>query len=162
MKRTPRSMKLAALLAAGAIVAVACGDDSGKSDTTTTTAAAATTTTVAAATTTAAEATTTVGEATTTTAGEATTTTAAGEVTTTAPAATTAMTLTIDLNPDAVWEDGSPITYEDLECTWQANLNTPGSIATTGYDQITSVEAGTSEKQAVVSFSALSAYNMSV
>ena len=30
------------------------------------------------------------------------------------------MTLTIDINPDAVWEDGSPITWEDFQCTWQA------------------------------------------
>ena len=50
------------------------------------------------------------------------------------------MTITIDINPDAVWEDGSPITWEDFECTWQANLNTPGSIDTTGWDKITSVE----------------------
>ncbi len=30
------------------------------------------------------------------------------------------MTLTFDINPDAVWEDGTPITWEDFECTWQA------------------------------------------
>ena len=27
------------------------------------------------------------------------------------------MTVTVDLNPDAVWQDGSPITVADLECT---------------------------------------------
>jgi peptide/nickel transport system substrate-binding protein len=69
-----------------------------------------------------------------------------------APTGETAMTLTIDLNPDAVWEDGSPITWEDLQCTWQAMLNTPGSVFTAGYDQITGVEKGTSDKQAVVNF----------
>ena len=39
-----------------------------------------------------------------------------------------AMTVTFEINPDAVWEDGSPITAADFECTWQASLNTPGSI----------------------------------
>ena len=69
------------------------------------------------------------------------------------PAGDAAMVLTIDLNPDAVWEDGSPITVTDLECTWMANLNTPASLSTTGWDKITSVAAGASDKQAVVSFS---------
>ena len=69
------------------------------------------------------------------------------------PAGDAAMTVTIDLNPDAVWEDGSPITVADLECTWMANLNTPASLNTTGWDQILSVAAGESDKQAVVSFS---------
>ena len=30
----------------------------------------------------------------------------------------------------------SPITAADFQCTWQANLNTPGSIGTVGYDKI--------------------------
>jgi peptide/nickel transport system substrate-binding protein len=64
-----------------------------------------------------------------------------------------AMVLTIKLNPDAVWDDGSPITSKDLECAWKANLNTPGSIGTTGYDKITSID--TSDPQtAVVHFDA--------
>ena len=42
------------------------------------------------------------------------------------PPADAAMTITFDINPDAVWEDGSPITWADFECTWQAQLNTPG------------------------------------
>ena len=28
--------------------------------------------------------------------------------------------MTVDINPDAVWEDGTPITWADFECTWQA------------------------------------------
>ena len=36
---------------------------------------------------------------------------------------------------------------------WQAVLNTPGSLVTAGYDKIISVEKGTSDKQAIVSFS---------
>ena len=43
------------------------------------------------------------------------------------------------------WNDGSPMSWEDFECTWQANLNTPGSLDTTGWDKITSVAAGDSE-----------------
>jgi peptide/nickel transport system substrate-binding protein len=66
----------------------------------------------------------------------------------------TAMTLTVDLNPDAVWDDGTPITVSDFDCTWRANLNTPGSIATVGYDQITAVSAGESDSQVVIEFSA--------
>jgi len=65
------------------------------------------------------------------------------------------MTVTVNLNPDAVWEDGSPITVADLECTWQANLNTPGAIATAGYDQISGVEQGESDKQAVINFTSV-------
>ncbi|HET7847131.1 MAG TPA: hypothetical protein VFL72_06520, partial [Acidimicrobiia bacterium] len=65
---------------------------------------------------------------TTTGAPEATTTTAvSGETTTTEAAVESAMTLTVDINPDAVWSDGTPITAADFECTWNANLNTPGA-----------------------------------
>ncbi|MFV0307993.1 MAG: ABC transporter substrate-binding protein [Desertimonas sp.] len=65
------------------------------------------------------------------------------------------MTLTINLAEEAVWEDASPITWVDLECTWRANLNTPGAIKTAGYDQITAVSAGESDKQVVVEFSSV-------
>jgi peptide/nickel transport system substrate-binding protein len=68
------------------------------------------------------------------------------------PPASAGMTVTYDLSPAAVWEDGSPITAADFKATWEAALNTPGSISTVGYDQITSVEAGSSDKQVVVEF----------
>ena len=64
------------------------------------------------------------------------------------------MTVTVDINPDAVWEDGSPITWEDFECTWQAQLNTPGSIETAGYELISAVEQGDGEQQVVFSYTA--------
>ena len=68
-----------------------------------------------------------------------------------APAATgNGMKVTYDIAPEAVWEDGSPITVADFQATFDASLNTPGSISTSGYDQITTVEAGTSDKQVVV------------
>ena len=144
MRRTKRLVALAAGLA---IVAAACGGDDDNSAATT------------AAPTTSGNAATTTGS---TAAGETTTTAAAGETTApgsttpatgeTVPTGETKMTLTVDLDPKAVWEDGSPVTADDLTCTWQANLQTPGSITTAGYDQITGVEKGTSDKQAVINF----------
>ncbi len=62
------------------------------------------------------------------------------------------MTVTYDIAPEAVWEDGSPITVADFKGTWDAVLNTPGSLSTVGYDQITSIEAGSSDKQVVATF----------
>jgi peptide/nickel transport system substrate-binding protein len=143
MRRTTRLVAFAAGLSLAA-VAAACGDDDddggGAATTTGETEAPGTTTgdTEAPATTT--------GD----TEAPATTT---GDTGGSAPAGDAAMTLTIDINPDAVWEDGSPITWEDFECSWQAALNTPGSLFTTGNDKITSVEAGDSDQQVVVTFS---------
>jgi peptide/nickel transport system substrate-binding protein len=72
------------------------------------------------------------------------------------PESTTAgMTITYDIAPEAVWEDGSPITAADFKATWDASLNTPGSLSTTGYDQVTSIEAGSSDKQVVVTLKAV-------
>ena len=68
------------------------------------------------------------------------------------PPASAGMTVTYDISPAAVWEDGSAITAADFKATWDAALNTPGSISTVGYDQIASVEAGSSDKQVVVEF----------
>ena len=70
-----------------------------------------------------------------------------------APAATgNGMKVTYDIAPEAVWEDGSPITVADFKATFDASMKTPGSISTSGYDQVTSVEAGSSDKQVVVTF----------
>ena len=63
------------------------------------------------------------------------------------------MTLTMNINPKAVWDDGSPITFADFKCTVDATLKTPGSLSTTGYDKITSMEQGTDDHQVVVKFS---------
>jgi len=115
-----------------AFVAVSCGSDSTSSSTAApgTTAAAAPETTAA-----------------------APETTAAGTGTTAAAGGGGAMTVTYDINPDAVWDDGSPITVKDFQCTSDAVLNTPGSLSTTGYDKITSIEQGDSDHQVVVKFS---------
>ena len=64
------------------------------------------------------------------------------------------MTLTVDLNPDAVWQDGSPITVADIECSWRAAANTPGSVISgQGYNLVTAVTEGESDKQAIIEFS---------
>jgi peptide/nickel transport system substrate-binding protein len=73
----------------------------------------------------------------------------------TGTAAEGTMTLTVNLAEEAVWEDGTPITVADLECTWRAQLNTPGSIETAGWDQIVAVNEGESAKQAVIEFSSV-------
>jgi len=59
--------------------------------------------------------------------------------------------LTFKLNPDAKWDDGSPITSADIEFTWQAYLKTTGSISTVGYDQIDSIDTS-DPKTAVIKF----------
>ena len=141
MSTTRRGTKFAALLVGLSLVAAACGGDD---EETTTATDAETTETTGATEETDAPATTEAGGTDTTEGGSTDTTEA--------PASDAAMTVTIDLAEEAVWEDGSPITVADFDCTWQANLNTPGAISTVGYDQIASVEAGESDKQVVINF----------
>lgn len=54
-------------------------------------------------------------------------------------------TVTYQLNPDAVWSDGSPITFEDVKYTWQAILGTPDAADTTGYDKIKDITGSDGE-----------------
>jgi peptide/nickel transport system substrate-binding protein len=63
--------------------------------------------------------------------------------------------VTYDVDPDAVWSDGTPITVTDLVGQWRAlNGSDPAyrSSAATGYEDIASVEPGENDKQAVVTF----------
>lgn len=63
--------------------------------------------------------------------------------------------VTYTINPDATWDNGTPITFEDLRAQWTAlNGTNPAFLpaGTTGYEDIGSVEAGEDEKQAVVTF----------
>ncbi|SDN55240.1 peptide/nickel transport system substrate-binding protein [Klenkia soli] len=63
--------------------------------------------------------------------------------------------ITYTINPDAVWSDGTDITAADLISQWKALNGTNPEFnvsATNGYDQIASVEQGTDERQAVVTF----------
>jgi peptide/nickel transport system substrate-binding protein len=138
VRTTKRSVQFAALAVGLAFVAVSCGsdDNGGSSDT------AAPTTEAAAP-----------ESAAPTTEAAAPETTAGGGAETTGAASGAAMTLTMNINPDAVWDDGSPITYADFKCTFDATLNTPGSLTTVGYDKITSLEQGESDHQVVAQFS---------
>jgi peptide/nickel transport system substrate-binding protein len=56
--------------------------------------------------------------------------------------------ITYKLKPEAVWDDGSQITSADVKFTWDAILKTTGTIGTTGYDQIQSID--TSNPKTVV------------
>ena len=100
MRTTKRSTRYAALAIGLALVAAACGsdDDTTSSDDTT----AGTETTAAA--------------APDTTAAEAPETTAGGTETT-AAGVDAAMTLTMNINPDAVWDDGTPISFADFQAS---------------------------------------------
>ena len=64
--------------------------------------------------------------------------------------------ITYDINPKAVWSDGKPVTAADMVSQWKALNGTNAAYtvsSTTGYDQIASVEQGTDDRQAVVTFS---------
>ena len=148
MRRMRRSTRLVAVACGLSLVAAACGGDDDDDDAASTDAP---TETEAPSDTEAAPATTTVGSEApgTTTAGTGTEPTGTGGAT-----GETAMTVTVDLNPDAVWQDGSPITAADIECSWRAAANTPGSIISgQGYNLVTAVTEGESDKQAIIEFS---------
>ncbi len=48
--------------------------------------------------------------------------------------------VTYKLRPEAVWDDGSQITSEDVRYTWDVIMKTTGTISTSGYDQIKSID----------------------
>jgi peptide/nickel transport system substrate-binding protein len=50
-------------------------------------------------------------------------------------------TVTYHLNPDAKWDDGTPITAADVQFSEQAVLKTTGSVTTAGYNLVTSIDA---------------------
>ncbi|MGF0116489.1 ABC transporter family substrate-binding protein [Promicromonospora sp. Marseille-Q5078] len=63
--------------------------------------------------------------------------------------------VTYTINPEAVWNDGSPITWKSYEQLWKANRSTEEGYvpsSTDGYSQIESVKQGEDERQAVVTF----------
>ncbi|MFK0400888.1 ABC transporter family substrate-binding protein [Microbacterium sp. NPDC090225] len=63
--------------------------------------------------------------------------------------------VTYTINPDAVWNDGSPIDWTAYEQTWKALRSTDEGYvpnSTDGYSLIESVEQGTDDRQAVVTF----------
>ena len=62
------------------------------------------------------------------------------------------LTVTYQLNPEARWSDGTPITSTDVWFTWRAKMDTEGSLNTIGYELITDVDH-TDPSTAVVTFS---------
>ena len=63
------------------------------------------------------------------------------------------------LNEEAVWSDGTPITADDFEFTWRANRSgdpaeggCPAVLATTGFDQVASVEGADDGKTVTVTY----------
>lgn len=63
--------------------------------------------------------------------------------------------VTYELNPKAVWSDGSPVGAPDWIAMWKANNGTNTAykyVATTGYDDITSVAQGKDQFEVIVTF----------
>jgi len=60
--------------------------------------------------------------------------------------------VTFKISPDAVWDDKSPMTADDVEFTWKAKITTPGATSKVGYDKIQSVEKSDNGKTAKVIF----------
>ncbi|WP_375001416.1 ABC transporter family substrate-binding protein [Aeromicrobium sp. CTD01-1L150] len=66
------------------------------------------------------------------------------------------LTVRVRLNPDAVWQQGTPITAADMRAYWQAmNGSNDGYrvTSTDGYDDIEAVENGDDEHEYTVRFS---------
>lgn len=67
-----------------------------------------------------------------------------------------AMVITLNLNPDSKWNDGTPITAADYEALWKAcsgqveGISCPSSD---GWTQIKSIEAGDSPQQVIAKYS---------
>ncbi len=63
--------------------------------------------------------------------------------------------VTYTINPKASWNDGTPLTWRDLQSQGQALNGTNQAFlaaSTTGYEDIESVQRGENDKQAVVTF----------
>lgn len=64
-------------------------------------------------------------------------------------------TVTYELNPKAVWSDGTPITYKDYAANWKALNGNTANFApsySVGYDQISSVAEGKNPYEVVVTY----------
>lgn len=63
--------------------------------------------------------------------------------------------VTLNLNPDAVWNSGDTIDWEDYEASWAACNGAQEDFncaSTDGWNQITSIEEGESPTQVIVTF----------
>jgi peptide/nickel transport system substrate-binding protein len=64
-------------------------------------------------------------------------------------------TITYTIAEEAAWNDGTPVSVDDFVYNWQMQNGSDPDVdvaSTTGYDQIESVEAGTSDKEVVVTY----------
>ncbi|MBD7956785.1 ABC transporter family substrate-binding protein [Microbacterium sp. Sa4CUA7] len=64
----------------------------------------------------------------------------------------------LKLNPDAVWEDGTPITVADYQAAWTSQNGTNEAYlpaSTAGWEDISSVEQGDDEFHVVVTFASV-------
>jgi len=62
------------------------------------------------------------------------------------------MRITMELDPEAKWDDGTPITVADFQCDLDAHMNTPGSLTQSGYDQIISITEGATPQEIIADF----------
>ncbi|MFT4108461.1 ABC transporter family substrate-binding protein [Propionicimonas sp.] len=65
------------------------------------------------------------------------------------------LVITLDLNPKATWNDGTVISADDWVATWKAQNGSNKDFAaasTDGWNQVTSVAAGTGPQQVVITF----------
>ncbi|MEY2397301.1 MAG: glutathione transport system substrate-binding protein [Actinomycetota bacterium] len=64
--------------------------------------------------------------------------------------------VTYQLNPKAVWDDGTKVSEADYEALWNAMKTSEGTayqiVASNGYDQIASVKAGKDDHEVIVTF----------
>jgi peptide/nickel transport system substrate-binding protein len=63
--------------------------------------------------------------------------------------------VTYEINPRAVWYDGTPITWEDFYWQWRASNGTNQAYqvsSTSGYDQIESVKHGKDDREVIVTY----------
>jgi peptide/nickel transport system substrate-binding protein len=68
---------------------------------------------------------------------------------------TNPLTIVYDINPQAKWNDGSQISWEDFKSTWEVNNGKNTAYdppSTEGYDQVKSVTRGKDDKEAVVTY----------
>jgi peptide/nickel transport system substrate-binding protein len=68
---------------------------------------------------------------------------------------TNGQVVTYELNPKAVWYDGTPITWEDFYWQWKADNGTDEAYrisAANGYENIRSVERGKDDREVIVTF----------
>ena len=65
---------------------------------------------------------------------------------------TAPFSVTFKIKQAAVWDDGSPITADDLQFTLDAKLNTVGVVSKVGYDQVDKIESSDNGKTAKVDF----------